>query len=156
MTSATSVEYAIPANWQDFERLSRALLSKVYERPFQRWGRSGQRQDGVDIWATLPDGRIIAAQCKGRSQNFGKPLSVADLNAAVRATASFPHPIDELIVLTTAADDCALQSHATSLTLDRARHNQSRVNVWDGAPSANTSGCMRAYRRRFMVIGLHG
>lgn len=130
MTSPTAADYPRSTNWSDFERLCRALLSEVYGRQFQRWGRYGQRQNGVDAWITLENGNAIVLQCKGRSQNLGRKLSTVDLDAAIEAVASFPNPIEEIIVLTTALDDKNLHEYASHLTALRVTEGLSRVSVW--------------------------
>lgn len=130
MTSPTAVEYPKSTNWQDFERLSCALLSAVCGGRFQRWGRPGQRQDGADAWLILDTGKTIVLQCKGRNSNLGRVLTTADLDAAIKETNTFPHPIEELIVLTTASDDKTLHSYATALTASRIPQGKCRISVW--------------------------
>lgn len=130
MTSPTAADYPKSTNWQDFERLGSALLSEVYGKNFQRWGRPGQRQDGADAWVMLDNGKAIVLQCKGRGQNLGKILTTNDLDSAVNAANTFPHLIEELIVLTTAPDDAELHKHASQLTALRVPAGLSRVSVW--------------------------
>jgi hypothetical protein len=124
-----TINYPKSRNWPDFERLCRMLFSSVYAVQFQPWGSAGQRQNGVDGWAMLANGKAVVLQCKGRSRGFGKPLSIASLNAAVRAIDTFPHPVEEIIVLTTAQDEVNLQIHASILTENRLAAGQSRVTV---------------------------
>jgi hypothetical protein len=130
MTSPTAAEYPRSTNWQDFERLSCALLSAVFNRRFQRWGRPGQRQYGVDAWLTLETGKTVVLQCKGRNGNLGRVLTTTDLDAAIEETNTFPHPIEELIVLTTAPDDQALHNYATDLTASRILEGKCSISVW--------------------------
>ena len=52
-----SLEIAKPKNWQDFERISARLCEKIYKtRNIHRYGRQGQRQNGVDIMIESEDG----------------------------------------------------------------------------------------------------
>jgi hypothetical protein len=130
MISPDSLDYLPPKDWQQFERLSRALLSEVYRGRFQLWGRRGQRQNGVDAVLQRADGTVVALQCKGRSQGIGKKLKPDDIDAAVTSTAGFPQRIDEFIILTTSPDDVALQSRATRLTAERLVQGAGKVEVW--------------------------
>lgn len=149
MTSPTAADYPRSTNWQDFERLCCALLTEVYGKRFQRWGRSGQRQDGADAWVVLDNGKAVVLQCKGRSQNLGKILTIADLDSAVNAANTFPHPIEELIVLTTAPDDKVLHDHASHLTALRAPAGLSRVSVWGWNTLSDHIGCQEKIQKAF-------
>jgi len=51
----------------NFEIMCRVVLNYIYKEKgyrFQRYGRSGQTQYGVDIFCDLQDGKRIVAQCK--------------------------------------------------------------------------------------------
>jgi hypothetical protein len=122
-------DYPVSGDWKEFERLCRALLSEVRGVPFQRWGDQDHRQNGADAWAMLDNGHALVLQCKGRSRSFGKSLSLANLDAAVREIDTFPHPVEELIILTTTNDNANLLSHAVRLSKQRAALGQSRVSI---------------------------
>lgn len=125
-----AAKIAKPASWQDFDRLSRSLMSAVRGVQFDRWGPPDHRQHGADAWARLPNGKVLLLQCKGRSRSFGKSLSLANLDAAVREIDSFPHPVEELIILTTTYDNVALQDRAEELSIQRAALGLSRVSLY--------------------------
>ncbi|WP_377702855.1 hypothetical protein [Pseudoduganella sp. UC29_71] len=124
-----AAELRKPASWQDFDRLSRSLMSAVHGVQFERWGPADHRQHGADAWARLPNGKVLVLQCKGRSRSFGKSLSIANLDAAVRELDTFPHPVEELIILTTTPETVALQDRAEELTEQRAKAGLSRVSL---------------------------
>ena len=130
MTSAAAADYTRPSNWQDFERFCHALLAEVFKGRIRRWGSAGHRKDGVDAWATLPDGRVVALRFEGRTEHYGQPLAQADVDAALAEAASFPNRIDEFIVLSAGPDDAALQAHAAALGASRKASGQSSVAVW--------------------------
>ena len=44
-------DYPKPASWQDFDRLSRSLMSAVHGVRFERWGPLDRREHGADAWA---------------------------------------------------------------------------------------------------------
>lgn len=122
-------DYPVSSDWNEFERLCRALLTEVRGVPFQRWGDQDNRQNGADAWAMLDNGHALVLQCKGRSRSFGKSLSLANLDAAVREIDTFPHPVEELIILTTTPDNTNLITHAVRLSKQRAALGQSRVSI---------------------------
>lgn len=73
----------------EFEDFIEALMSAhrycsktiVRVRDIERWGRRGDKQDGIDFKGTLSDGTTVAWQCK-RQDN----LTPSDVRAAVAAT----------------------------------------------------------------------
>ncbi|HDY6082177.1 hypothetical protein I5J93_25260 [Pseudomonas aeruginosa] len=130
MTAPHAASYNIPADWQQFERLCEALMSTLYGKRFDSYGRGGQRQDGVDAYCRLDDGRLIAIQCKGRSGSYGKPLTPKGLDDAVAETATFPHEIDLFLVLTTGPHDRKLIDHALIITEQRQATNHCPVEIW--------------------------
>lgn len=130
MVTDTPADYPRPSSWRDFERLSLNLLSHVYQAKMRRWSRAVERRDGVDGWAKLPDGRVVAFHCKGRTGGFGHALTRDEIESALRAAAGFPHAIDEFIFLTTAPDDADLAAYAAGQSIDRQAQGRSSVAVW--------------------------
>ncbi|WP_454865962.1 hypothetical protein [Pseudomonas umsongensis] len=130
MTAPHAANYPRPADWKQFERLSIALMSCVFGGRFDQYGREGQRQDGVDLYCRLKDGSIIAVQCKGRNENLGKKLTLAQVDKAVRETESFPFKIDRFFILTTSPHDATLTNRALELTEDRALVGKGAVEIW--------------------------
>jgi len=161
----TAAEFAKPASWQDFDRLSRSLMSAVHGVQFERWGPPDHREHGADAWARLPNGKVLLLQCKGRSRSFGKSLSIANLDAAVREIDSYPHAVEELIILTTTQDNVALQDRAEELSEQRAAAGLSRVSLYGWHSIASLMAKHEAalqtqlpqrgrYRRRIRWLGL--
>jgi hypothetical protein len=130
MTSPAATDYSRSSSWQDFERLSLALLSAVYKTAFRRWGSAAQRKDGVDGWARLADGKVVVLRCEGRTERFGQAMTKADIDGALAELAGFPHPVDQCILLTTAPDDAALTAYAADITASRHAAGQSAVAIW--------------------------
>lgn len=129
MPSPTN-DYPPLTNWQDFERLAVDLFSAIEGREFLRFGREGQRQDGIDAWALLPNGKAIVLQCKGKSQRLNLPLTVGDVDRAIAAVKTFEFEIDKIYLLTTAADDVKVQRHAAALSAQRLKTGQCEIQVW--------------------------
>jgi Restriction endonuclease len=74
--------------WEEFEDFVERLLSAhrfcseplIHVVRIERWGRRGDKQDGIDFEGTLSDGTSAAWQCKRLDS-----LSPADVAAAVKA-----------------------------------------------------------------------
>ncbi len=90
-------------DWTDFERLIFRLASVEDEvEDWQRYGRSGQAQEGIDIYARRVGGRYIAWQCKRYAA-----LTAADVGRAVEAFAkgTWLDRCDRLVIATSARTD---------------------------------------------------
>ena len=65
--------------WEDFEKLSLRMVEYVegFNRPnCEIFGRQGQKQDGIDIYALRENGKYYTFQCKKY-----KSISTSDLNS---------------------------------------------------------------------------
>jgi hypothetical protein len=123
-------DYLPLTNWQDLERLAVDLFTAIKGQQFQRWGRVGQKQDGIDVYAIMPTGKAVVVQCKGKSQRFGKELKVKDVHAALLAIGDFRFEIEEIYMLTTAPDDVNVQHCAAELSAQRLARGESTIQVW--------------------------
>ncbi|EIN00475.1 hypothetical protein WQE_13721 [Paraburkholderia hospita] len=130
MTSPSAVEIPRPADWQQFERLSRAVFSEVFGARFTRFGRSGQRQNGIDIIGRLDYGKVIAVQCKGRSTSVGKSLTRDQIDATIIKAETYSGHVDEFYIVTTAAVDVTLQKYVLTLSEARRTAGKFRVSLW--------------------------
>lgn len=149
MTSSSSIIYPKPSDWQNFERLCRALLTDHCNRQFLRWGRGGQRQDGIDLFMLQEDGRAIVLQCKGRTGSDKTRFTTKDIDSAVSEIKNFPHPIEEFIILTTADDDVKLHNHAASLSVSRLSQGECKVSVWGWNHISDLIGVSERTQRSF-------
>jgi|GEM_PF-3400570 len=48
----------------EFEDICRDVLSDEYKMKFERYGRNGQKQNGIDLYCKNDDGSFLVAQCK--------------------------------------------------------------------------------------------
>src|SRR5579863_6894503 len=119
-----------PKSWDEFEDICADLFSREWgDRNASRYGRSGQRQNGVDIYGRPRDGGIAAVQCKGRSQWPPRSMTTDDIDDAVAEALTFEHPLKELTIATIAPNDRALQDHAFKITADHETKGLFRVYV---------------------------
>ena len=116
MPTIASSQLPPPGNWDEFEGICADLFSLEWnDRQTIRHGRSGQRQQGVDIHGRPADGNA-GVQCKGKRRWPPVDLTVDEIDAQVEQALTFNPPLTEYIIATTANDDAALQKHARELT----------------------------------------
>jgi tetratricopeptide (TPR) repeat protein len=123
-----------PKDWNDFEDICADLFGLEWDdRNAFRYGRQGQRQDGIDIYGSPANRGTAGVQCKGRRHWPPHPLTTGDIDAAVAEAKKFKHPITEFVIATTANDDAKLQDHALAITRDNRGVGLFSVHVfgWD-------------------------
>jgi tetratricopeptide (TPR) repeat protein len=129
--SLSSIELPKPKDWQDFERKTRVLFKHVLNDPsIQLHGRSGQRQNGVDIFGCR-DGNPqfpVGIQCK---QTFSESVGEKELRSEVSKARNFQPHLTEFILASTARRDVHIQKIARLITEELATSNHPlRVSVW--------------------------
>ncbi len=117
-----------PKSWDEFED----IVWEVYTRKWQdshtqRYGRSGQAQNGVDIYGQQNSSKnYIAIQCKRYGE---KKLNVQRIVAELEKADSFPSPISEYLVATTESRDTKIQDFIRILNDERKSENKFTVHV---------------------------
>lgn len=95
-----------PINEDEFEDMVEDYFKLTYDDA-QRYGRKGQKQNGLDIIYTVNQGKeIIGIQCKKYSK-----LSNEDIDNIIKKTEGFPHSLTKLIIATTALRDVNIQNY---------------------------------------------
>ena len=108
----SSSELLVPKNWDEFEDICADLFGQIWKDPnIVRYGRSGQRQSGVDIRGCLPDGRIVGVQCKRKRNWPVVELTTAEIDDEVAEALKFEPPLSEFTIATTALNAAKLQAH---------------------------------------------
>lgn len=114
------LRYPQPANEDDFEIICLHLLRKHWNCPgLQRYGRRGQRQDGVDIVDTGRQYGVRAAQCKHREQF--KALMPKEIEEVVRAAKRFSPPLNHFLILTSGKRSTESQDKVVQINSDHRR-----------------------------------
>jgi len=114
MLSFANTQLMPPSNWQDFERLCRALWEKILSDPnTQMNGRSGQNQHGVDVYGRIDgNGDLHGVQCKGKDGRYGNSLAQRELRVEVEKAKLFSPPLNIFTIATTAQSDSKIQGIA--------------------------------------------
>lgn len=119
-----------PKSWDEFEDITLAAAKLRWNSTdFQRNGRTGQQQDGVDVYGHDDDDRHIGIQCK----NTVGGISLKMVREEVGYAEAFKPALDRLYVATTAKRDSPLQKEVRMLSQARHKEGKFRVDVlfWD-------------------------
>lgn len=116
----------------EFENLSLDLCRLEWGDPYasDRHGRSGQGQDGVDIFGHPVDrhGANCGAQCKLRTGD--KQPSEADIEDEVQRARNFTPPLELLILITDAPRDVNTQKIVREISEREQRAGRFEVTIW--------------------------
>ncbi len=114
-----------PENWQDFERLCKKLWGEIWEVPnkIKRNGRSGQPQNGVDIYA-IPNGEnsYWGIQCKGKDDYTDSKLTEEEIDSEILKAKNFNPKLDVFIFATTANKHSKIEEYI------RLKDRESKAN----------------------------
>ena len=105
MPTISSSKVPSPKSWDEFEEITlSAAKLRWNSTDFYRYGRQGQKQDGVDIWGY--DGkRHIGVQCKNTTGELG----LAVVETEIANAEKFMPKLEHLYIVTTAPRDAKLQ-----------------------------------------------
>lgn len=123
MPTHVHFEYAPPRSWEHFEELCADLFQAMWSDPaLVRHGRSGQRQQGIDIVARRGAEYPVGLQCKRRSRWPVKRLTTTELIREINEAKKFKPALKSFYLLTTAEDDTHLQERVRTINVE---HNKS-------------------------------
>jgi hypothetical protein len=118
-----------PTDWNEFEDICADLFGLEWGDPnVTRYGRQGERQDGVDIYGTL-NGKSAGVQCKGRRYWPLRELKTADIDAAVVEAKQFKPALATFIIATTAPVGRIHQDHARTISSGHEAQGLFNVHV---------------------------
>ncbi len=129
MPSPPTTDLPRPKSWDEFEDISTDVLKRLWKEPYiVRNGRSGQKQNGVDIYGQpehlggATSGKYAGAQCK-----VTDALDLATVEAEVAKAKDFQPTLAEYLVLTTAPRNAQLQKEVRTHSWPFRVH----VMFWD-------------------------
>ncbi len=114
-TTRLALEIPKPKNWQDFQRNCVVLFRCELSDPHtQEYGRSGQKQSGIDIIGRrgADDDNLVGIQCR----LITKPITFQKMLKDSRAALTIKAGLKELIFATTAPDDTTAADAAIEVT----------------------------------------
>lgn len=122
-----TIDFPPPSNWQDFERLCLAISRRHFACPEAViYGRTGQRQHGIDIAIPDRDGeRPIGVQCKLHEEH--RVLQQSEVVKEIKRAETFPSGLSHLYVFTTSKKDARLQDWSFQESQDRVASGSFRL-----------------------------
>jgi hypothetical protein len=119
-----------PKSWEELEEICADLFSREWkDNNTTRYGRQGQRQNGVDIYGRPGGERYAGVQCKGRSKWPPDPLTTADIDEEVAKARKFTPKLAGYTIATVDPNDKVVQDHARKLTEKHAKQGLFSVHV---------------------------
>ncbi|MEG4211250.1 restriction endonuclease [Microcoleus sp. S13_B4] len=117
-----------PKSWDEFEDITWEIYQrKWHDNQAQRYGRSGQAQNGIDIYGRQNSSdKYIGVQCKRVEDN---KLTKKIIQAEIVKAECFSPPLSEYIIATTASRDAKLQDFVRSLNEKRRLENKFPVYI---------------------------
>jgi hypothetical protein len=114
MPSNHQLEFPVPRDWQEFQRMTCDLFRKLWRnRHAQEFGTQGARQHGVDVFgASGKKKRIEGVQCKRTVK-----LTADEVREEYKKSRSFRPKLSRFILATTAKRSTEAQQAAAELTL---------------------------------------
>lgn len=127
---ATHFVFPKPQDWNAFEDIVCDVFSRKYHNlNLQRYGRSGQRQNGVDIAGLILSG-VLGVQCKHHPRG---DLNTKEIDDEITKSEGFCPGLTEFVIATSADRDTKAHEHV--LALASRRHSAGTYPVtlkfWD-------------------------
>lgn len=121
-----------PENWQDFEKLCKKLWGEIWNcaDTIQRNGRSGQNQNGVDVYG-LPKNETAyyGIQCKGKDDYTYAKLTEGEINIEIEKALNFRPKLKRFIFATTANKDVEVEEYIRKKNLEHVQKGLFEVYV---------------------------
>ena len=112
MVTFISMLLTPPKSWDEFEDMCKSSFQLRWSNPnLNRHGRSGQRQDGVDVYGDDSLGRFVGIQCK----NTVSGISTATIDDELLKAEKFRPKLTVLYIATTAPRDVSIQRYVRTL-----------------------------------------
>lgn len=126
MPTISSAVLPKPKDWNEFEDICLSSSKLRWGNPnFTRFGRAGQKQDGVDIYGNDNLGQLIGVQCK----NTLHSLTEVIIDSEIVKAESFSSPLSALYIATSASSDVHLQKYVLEVSRQRVASGKFGVGI---------------------------
>ncbi|MEG4085144.1 restriction endonuclease [Microcoleus sp. POL10_C6] len=128
MPTPSTSDLPKPKSWDEFEDITWEIYKrKWHDNHAQKYGRSGQPQNGIDIYGQEnSSGNYIGVQCKRYKDN---KLNKEIIKEEIVKAEGFSSPLNEYIIATTESRDTKLQDFVWSLNEERRLENKFLVYI---------------------------
>ncbi|MCU4438716.1 hypothetical protein KTI07_04150 [Acinetobacter lwoffii] len=155
MPTLANMELPRPRDWNEFEDICLSISKIRWQNPnFSRFGRQGQKQDGVDIYGKGLLGQFIGVQCKNTLMDS---ISINTVNKEIQKAERFIPQIAELYIATSSYPDVNIQRQVAKLSQQRIADGKFGVGLifWSDIEqelSKDINELMRFYPQFFPII----
>lgn len=122
-----------PENWQDFEKLCKKLWGEIWgcSDTIKRNGRSGQKQDGVDVYG-IPKGenQYYGIQCKGKDDYTNSVLTSKEVDEEIEKAKGFKPALKQFIFTTTGNKDVAIEEYVRQKDIENRQNGLFEVCLY--------------------------
>lgn len=130
MSDANNEQLRPPPSWEKFEEICADLFSRIWnDTQLVRYGRDGQRQNGVDIYGK-ENGADSGVQCKGKRVWPPTKLTVAEIDAEAEKAKKFSPALKIYILATTAENDVHATDRANEISAENEKQGLFRIVVF--------------------------
>lgn len=102
---------------EEFENMCADVLRIKYNCHFKRYGRRGQKQNGIDLIGSPEQQSCIVVQCKNYSEHTYKKLK-KQLEKDIEAAGNLPFDIKKFVVMTALDADVEIQNYIINIKAD--------------------------------------
>lgn len=105
---------------EEFECICKDILDKKYGSRFTRYGRNGQKQNGIDIYNKSSSNSYTVAQCKNYFNKSSVNKLIEAINNDINSLNNLPFykDINKFIVMTSMNRDKKIQDAISSISCD--------------------------------------
>lgn len=126
MPTLSQIKLPIPKSWDEFEAIvCSALATQNPCTQPTRYGRSGQAQQGVDIYYEDSLTRPTGVQCK-----CVEAVTLSEITAEIAKAESFDPPLESYVIAIALPRDAKLQKQVFKISHERAVAKKFRVGLW--------------------------
>jgi len=122
-----------PENWQDFERLCKALWGEIWEcsDTIKRNGRQGQVQKGVDVYG-IKKGECVyrGIQCKGKDDYTNSQLTESEIDNEIAKALLFTPKLKSFYFATTANKDAHIEEYIRKKNLESISKGGFEIDIF--------------------------
>lgn len=126
MPTTASINLPTPKSWDEFEDICLTVIKlRCVSENFNRYGRNGQKQYGVDITGEDKFGFSIGVQCKNTLTSLTEKLIVNEVTKAE----SFTPPLSILYIATSRPPNAPVQSFIKEISKQRVAKGSFAIGV---------------------------
>lgn len=127
MPTLANCELPRPKNWDEFEDICLSISKIRWQNPnFSRFGRQGQKQDGVDIYGNGQLGQLIGVQGKNTLMS---QITIKTINNEIENAELFVPKIAELYIATSSHRDVNIQRQVAEISQQRLFEGKFGVGI---------------------------